>query len=61
MCLVHIDLFLFRGIDHEFWAHVLVKVCFANDLELHSALLERDALLMCVLCCLACGVVTYIC
>lgn len=51
------DLFLLCGSNHELWANVLVKVLFADDLELERTFLERNPLLVCVLSGLRGGVV----
>lgn len=48
---------VFAGVDHEFGTDVLVKVFFADDLELEGGLLEREALFVRVLCRFAGGIV----
>ena len=45
------------GGNHEFGPDVLVKVCFADDFELERGFLERKAVLVCVFCRLAGGIV----
>ena len=45
------------GRNHQLWADILVKVLFADDLELQRGSLQRDAVLVRILCRLAGGIV----